>query len=155
MNNYKIKFSKEFKKSLKKPKKQGRDIDKLFDVIYKVSRGETLEKNIRIMLFIMIKDLRDAETVIQNLTGYKYLEFEIVLLLVNAGIHSNVLNKQRSMAFFRFFKKIKTKIRIDYIQENMTCIFLSVKLDVEQEKPICLFVFTQVVHFKYAKEYQK
>lgn len=64
MNNYKIKFSKEFKKSLKKPKKQGRDIDKLFDVIYKVSRGETLEKNIRIMLFIMIKDLRDAETVI-------------------------------------------------------------------------------------------
>ena len=70
MNNYKIKFSKEFKKSLKKLKKQGKDIDKLLDVVYKLSKGEILEKNIRIMLFIMIKDLKDAETVILSLTGY-------------------------------------------------------------------------------------
>ena len=70
MNNYKIKFSKEFKKSLKKLKKQDKDINKLLDVVYKLSKGEILEKNIGIMFFIMIKDLKDAETVILSLSGY-------------------------------------------------------------------------------------
>lgn len=43
MNKYKIKFSKEFKKSLKKVKKQGKDINKLLYIIYKLSKGEKLE----------------------------------------------------------------------------------------------------------------
>ena len=33
MNNYKIKYSKEFKRAMKKMIKQGKDIDKLLNVV--------------------------------------------------------------------------------------------------------------------------
>ena len=44
---YKIKFTKRFKKDLKQAKKQGKDIEKLFDVIEKIARDETLDEKYR------------------------------------------------------------------------------------------------------------
>ena len=96
MNNYKIKFSKEFKKSLKKLKKQGKDIDKLLDVVYKLSKGEILEKKYKDHALYndkRFKGCRDCHIEPDWILIYKYLESEIVLLLVNTGSHSNVLNK--------------------------------------------------------------
>ena len=44
---YKIKFTKRFKKDLKQTKKQGKDIEKLFDVIEKIARDEPLDEKYR------------------------------------------------------------------------------------------------------------
>ena len=45
---YKIKFTSRFKKDLKLAKKQGKNIDKLFEVIEKLANDEILdEKNIK------------------------------------------------------------------------------------------------------------
>ena len=44
---YKIKFTKRFKKDLKQAKKQGKDIEKLFDIIEKIARDETLDEKYR------------------------------------------------------------------------------------------------------------
>lgn len=43
MNNYKIKYSKEFKKSLRKVMKQGKDIDKLLNIVDMLSRKKPLD----------------------------------------------------------------------------------------------------------------
>ena len=44
---YKIKFTSRFKKDLKQAKKQGKDIEKLFDVIEKIAKDETLDEKYR------------------------------------------------------------------------------------------------------------
>ena len=41
---YSIKFTSQFKKDLKLAKKQGKDLDKLFNVIEILEKGEKLEK---------------------------------------------------------------------------------------------------------------
>ena len=43
MTKYDIVFSSKFKKSLKKVTKQGKDVDKLFDIVGKLSNREVLE----------------------------------------------------------------------------------------------------------------
>ena len=44
---YKIKFTSRFKKDLKQAKKQGKDIEMLFDVIEKIAKDETLDGKYR------------------------------------------------------------------------------------------------------------
>ena len=41
--NYQIKYTKEFKKSIKKLTKQGKNIDKLLNIVDKLSKGIPLE----------------------------------------------------------------------------------------------------------------
>ena len=40
---YTVKFTGQFKKDLKLAKKQGRDLEKMYYIIEKLARGETLE----------------------------------------------------------------------------------------------------------------
>ena len=44
---YKIKFTSRFKKDLKQAKKQGKDIEKLFDVIEKIAKDQALDERYR------------------------------------------------------------------------------------------------------------
>ena len=44
---YEIRFTGQFKKDLKRAKKQGKDTDELFAVIDKLSNGEVLEEKYR------------------------------------------------------------------------------------------------------------
>lgn len=44
---YKIKFTSRFKKDIKQAKKQGKDIEKLFDVIEKIAKDEALDEKYR------------------------------------------------------------------------------------------------------------
>lgn len=44
---YKIKFTSRFKKDLKQVKKQGKDIEKLFDIIERIAKDETLDERYR------------------------------------------------------------------------------------------------------------
>jgi len=96
MNNYKIKYSKEFKKSLKKITKQGKDIDKLLNVVDMLSKKQQLEpkyKDHALYNDKRFKGCRDCHIEPDWVLIYKYLEDEIILLLVNTGSHSEVLSK--------------------------------------------------------------
>ena len=70
MINYNIKYTKEFKKSLKKVLKQGKKIDKLLKVVNILSKVKHWIINIKTIHCIMIKDLKIVEIVILNLIGY-------------------------------------------------------------------------------------
>lgn len=94
MSNYNIKYSKEFKKSFKKLIKQGKNIDKLLDVVEMLSRKEQLDpKNKDHALYNdkRFKGCRDCHIEPDWLLIYKYLDNELILLLVNTGSHSEVL----------------------------------------------------------------
>ena len=93
MTNYKIKYSKEFKKALKKVTRQGKNIDKLLDVVDMLSRKEQLDpkyKDHPLYNDKRFKDCRDCHIEPDWVLIYKYLEEEIILLSVNSGSHSEV-----------------------------------------------------------------
>lgn len=95
MNNYKIKYSKEFKKSLKKVIKQGKNIDKLLEVVDMLSKKQPLDLKYRDHQLYndkRFKNCRDLHIEPDWILIYKYLENELILLLVNTGSHSEVLN---------------------------------------------------------------
>lgn len=94
MTNYKIKYSKEFKKNLKKVIKQGKNIDKLLEVVDMLSKKEILDSKYNdhpLYNDKRFKKCRDCHIEPDWILIYKYLENEIVLLLVNTGSHSNIL----------------------------------------------------------------
>ncbi len=96
MINYKIKYSKEFKKSLKKVIKQGKNIDKLLivvDMLLKKQRLDFRYRDHQLYSDKRFKDCRDCHIEPDWVLIYKYLEDELVLLLVNIDSHSEVLNK--------------------------------------------------------------
>lgn len=96
MSSYKIKYSKEFKNSLKKITKQGKNIDKLLNVVDMLSNKQLLDfryKDHALYNNKKFKDCRDCHIEPDWILIYKYLEDEIILLLVNTGSHSEVLNK--------------------------------------------------------------
>ena len=96
INSYKIKYSKEFKKSLKKIIKQGKNIDKLLNVVDMLSNKQPLDSKYRDHALYnnkKFKDCRDCHIEPDWVLIYKYLENEIVLLLVNTGSHSDVLSQ--------------------------------------------------------------
>ena len=93
---YKIKYSNEFKKSYKKLIKQGKDIEKLKVVINLLANRENLDfkyKDHGLYNDKRFSDCRDCHIEPDWVLIYKYLENEIVLLLVNTGSHSEVLDK--------------------------------------------------------------
>lgn len=95
MSNYQIKYTKEFKKSLKKLAKQGKNIDKLFEVIEMLSTSKLLDSKYKDHCLYndkWFKDCRDCHIELDWLLVYKFLDNDI-LLLVNTGSHANVLNK--------------------------------------------------------------
>ena len=96
MINYKIKYSKEFKKSLKKVMKQGKNIDKLLNIVEMLSHKKQLASKYKDHALYndkRFKDCRDCHIEPDWVLIYKYIENEIILLLVNTGSHSDVLNK--------------------------------------------------------------
>ena len=95
MINYNIKYTKELKKSLKKVLKQGKKIDKLLKVVNILSKGETLDYKYKDHLLYndkRFKDCRDCHIEPDWILIYKYIDEDIILLLVNTGSHSDVLD---------------------------------------------------------------
>ena len=95
MSKYDVIYSKKFKKSLKKVTKQGKDINKLLDIVDKLATKETLEPKYKDHVLYddkNFKGCRDCHIEPDWVLIYKYLEEEIVLLLVNTGSHSDILD---------------------------------------------------------------
>ena len=94
--NYQIKYTKEFKKSIKKLTKQGKNIDKLLNIVDKLSKGIPLEIKYRDHALYndnRFQNCRDCHIEPDLVLIYKYLDENLILLLVNTGSHSEVLEK--------------------------------------------------------------
>lgn len=94
--SYTVYYSSKFKKSLKKVLKQGKNVDKLLDVVDKLANKEELDlkhKNHRLIDDKYYKNCGECHIEPDWLLVYRYDENKLILLLVNTGSHSEVLNK--------------------------------------------------------------
>ena len=92
---YTVHYTNKFKKNLKKVLKQGKSIDKLMNVVDKLACGESLEakyKNHRLIDDKNYKNCGECHIEPDWLLVYQYNENKLILLLVNTGSHSDVLD---------------------------------------------------------------
>lgn len=90
---YDVQYSSKFKKGLKKNIKQGKDINKLLDVVDKLAIKEKLEpkyKDHQLVNDRIYNNCRECHIEPDWLLVYKYNENELILLLINTGSHSEV-----------------------------------------------------------------
>ena len=88
---YKIKFTSRFKKDLKQVKKQGKDIEKLLDIVEKLANDEALDEKYRDhSLAGNYKGTRECHIESDFLLVYEKIEEILVLSLVRAGSHSDL-----------------------------------------------------------------
>ena len=87
--------SNKFNKQLKKIIKQGKDIEKLSEVVKKLANGEVLEskyKDHRLIDTKYYRNCRECHIEPDWLLVYKYNDKEIILYLVETGSHSDLFN---------------------------------------------------------------
>ena len=88
---YIVDFTTQFKKDIKLAKKQGKDTDKIFEVVEKLANDEVLEAKYKDhCLTGDYKDCRECHIEPDWLLIYKKYESELILMLVRTGSHSNL-----------------------------------------------------------------
>lgn len=91
---YEVKFTSQFKKDLKLARKQGKDTEKLFEVVERLANGETLEARYRDHdLTGNYKGCRECHIESDWLLVYEIMDDVIVLLLYRLGSHSDLFKK--------------------------------------------------------------
>ena len=89
---YEVKFTSQFKRDLKLAKKQGKDTEKLFEVVERLANGEILEERYRDH-DLTGKGCRECHIEPDWLLVYEILDDVIVLLLYRLGSHSDLFKK--------------------------------------------------------------
>ena len=88
---YDIVITNQCKKDIKKANKQGRNLDRLFEIIDKLSEGEQLEPQYKDhKLSGKYKGKRECHIEPDFLLIYQIKEKEIVLYLLRVGTHSEL-----------------------------------------------------------------
>lgn len=93
---YKVKFTSRFKKEFKKVLKQGKDENKLLELLNLLANGKELDQKYRNHKLINDKTFKDcSECHIEPdwLLVYKIQDSELILLLFATGSHSDLFNK--------------------------------------------------------------
>ena len=93
---YSIKYSKKFKIQLKKVKKQGKNLDKLFKVVEMLANEEILDikyKDHTLLDNKYYRGCRECHIEPDWLLIYKYNNNELILYLVEIGSHSILFDK--------------------------------------------------------------
>ncbi len=96
---YKVKYTSQFKKSIKKITKQGKDINVLLDVIDKLANSEELDvtySNHKLKDDKYYKDCWECHlstTRSDWLLVYQYDNDNLNIILVNTGSHSEIFKK--------------------------------------------------------------
>lgn len=88
---YRIIYTKQFRKDLKKARKQGKNIDKVLDIIEKLARGEILEEKFRDHgLTGKYVGARECHVEPDLLLVYELVEEILVLDILRLGSHSTL-----------------------------------------------------------------
>ena len=90
---YQIKFTNDFKRTYKKIKKQGKDVEKLKVVVSKLANGLKLEEKYKNNILTNSKHYKNCgECHIEPdwLLVYQYIDNELILILVTTGSHSEL-----------------------------------------------------------------
>ena len=88
---YTVKFTNQFKKDISLAKKQGKNIDKLLNVIEKLANGETLDAKFRDHpLSGNYKGCRECHIDPDWLLIYEVINDVLVLMLYRVGSHSDL-----------------------------------------------------------------
>ena len=90
---YELKGLTKFKKQLKKIVKQGKNINKLIDVLRVLANGEILDSKYKDHALIndkYYKDWRECHIEPDWLLVYHYNNNELILILVSTGSHSDL-----------------------------------------------------------------
>lgn len=88
---YIVDFTTQFKKDIKLAKKQGKDTDKIFEVVEKLANDEVLEAKYKDhCLTGDYKDCRECHIEPDWLLIYKKYESELILMLIRTGSHSEL-----------------------------------------------------------------
>lgn len=88
---YEIKFSGQFKRDLKLAKRQGKNLDKLFEVVERLANGVTLEPRYRDHdLSGNFRGCRECHIDPDWLLIYEIFDDVLVLLLNRVGSHSEL-----------------------------------------------------------------
>jgi mRNA interferase YafQ len=88
---YTVKFTGQFKKDLKLAKKQGRDLEKMYYIIEKLARGETLEAKFDDHLLVgNYKGCRECHIEPDWLLIYEFLDDVLVLSINRVGSHARL-----------------------------------------------------------------
>lgn len=88
---YEVKFTNQFRRDLKLAKKQGKDIDKLFDVISTIAEGRKLAEKYRDHgLSGDYAGCRECHVEPDWLLIYEVMDNILVLMIYRAGTHSEL-----------------------------------------------------------------
>ncbi len=88
---YEIIYTNQFKRDLKKVKKQNKNLDRLFEVVEKLANGEILEAKYRDHALIgNYKDSRECHIEPDWLLIYEIKNETLVLMLSRVGSHSEL-----------------------------------------------------------------
>jgi len=90
---YEIKGLNKFKKQLKKSVKQGKDINKLVDVLKVLANGDVLDSKYKDHQLIndkYYKNCRELHIEPDWLLVYHYVDNELIIMLVAIGSHSDL-----------------------------------------------------------------
>lgn len=93
---YTIDYTTNFKKQHKKAKKQGKDLNKLYEIINKLANDEILEpkyKNHSLINNKKYKDCKECHIEPDWLLIYKIKDKELILVLFSIGTHSELFEK--------------------------------------------------------------
>ena len=89
-----IQFTNQFKKDLKLAKKQGKDLDKLFEVINILANGEKLDTKFKDHdLSGSYKGTRECHIEPDWLLIYEIVNNTLILMLYRLGTHSELFKK--------------------------------------------------------------
>lgn len=95
-NNYILVLTSNFKRQYKKVAKQGKNLDKIDEVIDRLARCETLEPKYKDHSLIndkKYKNCRECHIEPDWLLVYQYENNKLNLLLIATGSHSELFNK--------------------------------------------------------------
>ena len=88
---YKIKYEKKYKKSLRLMYKQGKNIDLIDDIVYKLANGQQLEPKYKDhKLHGKYKEYRECHIENDWLLIYKIEDDKLILTLTDTGTHSDL-----------------------------------------------------------------
>ena len=88
---YEVRFTNRFKRDLKLAKKQGKDLDKLYDVIEQLANGETLDEKYRDHdLKGEYEGSRECHSEPDWLLIYEIQDDTLILMMYRLGSHSEL-----------------------------------------------------------------